>query len=176
MKSFTFQAPPNILFEVGASKKLAELVSGYGARRVLLVTDKGVRNAGLTGNAEAGLVAGGCELTVFDDVEADPPSHVIERAVALCRDRGIELVASIGGGSALDTAKLVAYLAKTLPFAIGMSYRNQPTDELSIKMLDRCLQSGFHGWYGIESPGREQIKKAIQLLKAHTIFRALARF
>src|SRR5712671_4923131 len=113
MKSFTFQAPPNILFEVGASKKLAELVSGYGAKRVLLVTDKGVRNAGLTKNAEAGLVAGRCELTVFDDVEADPPSHIIERAVALCRDKGIELVASIGGGSALDTAKLVAYLAKT---------------------------------------------------------------
>jgi alcohol dehydrogenase class IV len=113
MKAFTFQAPPNILFEAGASKKLAELVAGYGAKRVLLVTDKGVRNAGLTKNAEAGLVAGGCELTVFDDVEADPPSHIIERAVALCHDKGIDLVASIGGGSALDTAKLVAYLAKT---------------------------------------------------------------
>ncbi len=113
MKAFTFQAPPNILFEAGASKKLAELVAGYGAKRVLLVTDKGVRNAGLTKNAEAGLVAGGCELTIFEDVEADPPSHVIERAVALCRDKEIELVASIGGGSALDTAKLVAYLAKT---------------------------------------------------------------
>ena len=107
MKAFTFQAPPNILFEAGASKKLAELVAGYGAKRVLLVTDKGVRNAGLTKNAEAGLVAGGCELTVFEDVEADPPSHIIERAVALCREKGIELVDSIGGGSALDTAKLV---------------------------------------------------------------------
>jgi alcohol dehydrogenase class IV len=53
---------------------------------------------------------------VFEDVEADPPSHVIERAVGLCRDKGIGLVASIGGGSALDTAKLVAYLAKTCPY------------------------------------------------------------
>ena len=34
MKAFTFQAPPNILFEAGASKKLAELVAGYGAKRV----------------------------------------------------------------------------------------------------------------------------------------------
>jgi alcohol dehydrogenase class IV len=113
MKSFTFQAPPNILFEAGASRKLAELVAGYGVKRVLLVTDKGVRDAGLTRSAEAGLTQTNCELTLFDEVEADPPSHIIERAVALCRDKRIELIASIGGGSALDTAKLVAYLART---------------------------------------------------------------
>jgi alcohol dehydrogenase class IV len=113
MKAFTFQAPPNILFEAGASSKLAETVAGYGAERVLLVTDKGVRNAGLTKGAEASLAKSGCTLTVFDEVEADPPSHIIERAIRLCRDKRIELVASIGGGSALDTAKLVAYLAKT---------------------------------------------------------------
>jgi L-ribulose-5-phosphate 3-epimerase len=58
----------------------------------------------------------------------------------------------------------VDYLTKTLPFAKGMSYRNQPTDELSTKMLGLCRDSGFHGWYGIESPGREQIQKAIMLL------------
>jgi len=113
MKAFTFQAPPNILFEAGASSKLAETVASYGVERVLLVTDKGVRNAGLTKGAEASLAKSGCTLTVFDEVEADPPSHIIERAIRLCRDNRIELVASIGGGSALDTAKLIAYLAKT---------------------------------------------------------------
>ena len=79
-----------------------------GAKRVLLVTDKGVRNAGLTKNAEAGLIAGGCELTVFEDVEADPPSHVIERAVALCRDKEIELVASIGGGALVGFESMIS--------------------------------------------------------------------
>ena len=59
MKAFTFQAPPNILFEAGASSKLAETVAGYGVERVLLVTDKGVRNAGLTKGAEASLTKNG---------------------------------------------------------------------------------------------------------------------
>jgi hypothetical protein len=59
------------------------------------------------------------------------------------------------------------YLARTLPFAKGMSYRNQPTDEASIKMLDLCRKSGFHGWYGIESAGRAEITRAIGLLKTH---------
>ena len=113
MKPFTFQAPANILFEPGASRKLAEIVAGFRVKRLLLVTDKGVRNAGLTKGAEAALTEAGYNLSVFDEVEADPPSHVIGRAIALCREQNIELVFSIGGGSALDTAKLVAYLART---------------------------------------------------------------
>ena len=44
---------------------------------------------------------------------ADPPSHVVEAAVALGREKQVEAVVSIGGGSALDTAKLVAYLARS---------------------------------------------------------------
>lgn len=57
-----------------------------------------------------------------------------------------------------------AYLQKTLPFAKGMSYRNQPTDELSMKMLELCRTNGYRGWYGIESSGREAIKKGIRIL------------
>jgi len=79
----------------------------------MLVTDKGVRGAGLTKDAEHSLSAAGIEVTVFEDVVADPPSHIVEAAVEACRAGGIDLVLSIGGGSALDTAKLVAYLART---------------------------------------------------------------
>ncbi len=48
MSPFTFQTTPNVLFEAGAAKKIAGLVSEFGARRILFVTDKGVRGAGLT--------------------------------------------------------------------------------------------------------------------------------
>ena len=113
MTPFTFQAPSNILFEPGAVRKIADLVAQYNASRILLVTDKGVRGAGLTADAEVALTAARMSVTVFDDVVADPPSQIIESAAALCRDQKIELVLSIGGGSALDTAKLVAYLAKS---------------------------------------------------------------
>lgn len=111
--NFTFQAPSNILFEPGACRKIGELVIRHDARRVMLVTDKGVRGAGLTKDAEHSLSAAGIEVTVFEDVVADPPSHIVEAAVEACRVGGIDLVLSIGGGSALDTAKLVAYLART---------------------------------------------------------------
>ena len=112
MTPFTFQTTPNVLFEPGAAQKIAGLVSGFGARRVLIVTDKGVRGAGLTRAAEASL-AEAAELTVFEDVVADPPAQVVEAAVALAQEKQVEAVVSIGGGSALDTAKLVAYLARS---------------------------------------------------------------
>jgi alcohol dehydrogenase class IV len=112
MKSFTFQTTPSLLFEVGAVTKIASLISDIGAKRVLLVTDRGVRAAGLTQDAEAGLAAL-AGLIVFEDVVADPPSHVIEAAVDLCRQKRVDAVVSVGGGSALDTAKLVAYLARS---------------------------------------------------------------
>ena len=112
MTPFTFQTTPNVLFEPGAAQKIAGLVSGFGARRVLFVTDKGVRGAGLTRAAEASL-AEAADLTVFEDVVADPPAQVVEAAVALAQEKQVEAVVSIGGGSALDTAKLVAYLARS---------------------------------------------------------------
>ncbi len=113
MNPFTFQTTPNVLFEAGASRKLPEIVGSFGAKRVLLVTDKGVRSAGLTKAAEAALAEAGVTLDVYEDVVADPPSTVIEAAAKRARELGTDLVLSIGGGSALDTAKLVAYLAKS---------------------------------------------------------------
>jgi hydroxypyruvate isomerase len=60
-----------------------------------------------------------------------------------------------------------AYLEKTLPFAGGMSYRNQPTKELTAKMIRLAKSTGYRGWYGIESSGREEIKKGIAMLNKY---------
>jgi sugar phosphate isomerase/epimerase len=61
----------------------------------------------------------------------------------------------------------LTYLEKTIPYAKGMSYRNQPTEEWTEKMIEICKNSGFHGWYGIESDGREEVKKGIRLLRKY---------
>ncbi len=61
----------------------------------------------------------------------------------------------------------IDYLVKMLPFAGGMSYRNQPTEELTAKMINISKDGGYRGWYGIESSGRDAIKKGIELLKKY---------
>ena len=61
----------------------------------------------------------------------------------------------------------VDYLKKMLPFAVGLSYRNQPTEELTGRMIKLCQDGGYSGWYGIESSGREGIKQGKELLKKY---------
>jgi len=61
----------------------------------------------------------------------------------------------------------VAYLQKTLPYAKGMSYRNQPEEELTIRMIEISRHSGYRGWYGIESRGRTEVMKGIELLNKY---------
>jgi predicted alpha-1,2-mannosidase len=61
----------------------------------------------------------------------------------------------------------VGFLEKTLPYAGGMSFRNQPSDELTEKMIKMTYDRGFRGWYGIESSGRENILKSKELLMKH---------
>jgi L-ribulose-5-phosphate 3-epimerase len=60
-----------------------------------------------------------------------------------------------------------SFLQKTLPYAGGMSYRNQPTEEITAKMIHLARDSGYRGWYGIESSGREAIKKGKSLLEKY---------
>ncbi|MBY5840975.1 iron-containing alcohol dehydrogenase, partial [Rhizobium leguminosarum] len=105
--------------------------------------DEKVRAAGLTRNAETAIVEAGIALTVFDGVVVDAPSHVIEAAAEICRERGVDAVVAIGGGSALDTAKLVAYLAKT-PDKLDDIYGNDKAtgDRLPLLLVPTTAGTG----------------------------------
>lgn len=61
------------------------------------------------------------------------------------------------------------FLKQMLPYAKGMSYRNQPTEQLSRKMIELSKESGYRGWYGIESKGRDEIKEGIKVLNKYLL-------
>ncbi len=61
----------------------------------------------------------------------------------------------------------IDYLKKTIPYAFGQSYRNQPTEEQSAQMIKISQDSGYKGWYGIESSGRDAIHEGIKILKKY---------
>ncbi|HEY5598876.1 MAG TPA: iron-containing alcohol dehydrogenase [Kiloniellales bacterium] len=90
----------------------AEVVARAGAKaRVVLVTDAGVVAAGLAAKAEDSLAGAGVTLRTFTDVRSDPLAAQIDGAAQAVRDLGADMIVGLGGGSAVDVAKMVAGVA-----------------------------------------------------------------
>jgi len=110
LQSFDFHALTRVVFGAGSLSRLGELARELGDTRVLLVTDAGLEDAGHPQRAMASLRAAGLEVFVFDDVEQNPTSRHVEAGVAFARPLGIDLIVSVGGGSAMDCAKGINFL------------------------------------------------------------------
>ncbi len=111
MTSLSFQTTKSALCEPGASAKIGPLLRDMGAKNALIVSDPGVIGAGLTDAARASLDEAGIAFELFGEVVADPPEALVLDAVGLARARGADAVIGLGGGSSMDTAKLIAFLA-----------------------------------------------------------------
>ena len=107
--NFTFHTCPEIIFESGARARFGEFVSGRFKRPIFL-TDRGLIEAGVAGPAIQSLRDAGLETLVFDDVQADPPAPKVREALEAGRAHGADGVIGFGGGSSMDTAKVVAVL------------------------------------------------------------------
>ena len=129
MPQFTFETTPKIICEQGAAKRLGEIARGLGMSQVFLVTDIGLMKAGLIDGALTSLSEAGVKVTVFSDVLADPPEVSVQAAVKAAALVHADGVIGFGGGSSLDTAKLVALLVKTpqeLPTIYGIGLARGP--------------------------------------------------
>jgi alcohol dehydrogenase class IV len=99
-----------LVFGAGSSAETGEHLRLLGVTRALLVCDPFVRASGLAERLEASLSDGGIESVVFDRIVGEPSEASIEEATAAARD-GFDGFVGVGGGSALDTAKLCALFA-----------------------------------------------------------------
>ncbi|MBP6117259.1 MAG: iron-containing alcohol dehydrogenase [Neisseriaceae bacterium] len=95
----------------GALAALPAEVAKFQAQRVLIVTDPFLAQSGLADQIKAQLLGCGCEVFINSEVVAEPPLAVGERLVADTKALNCDLVIGLGGGSAIDLAKLVAVLA-----------------------------------------------------------------
>ncbi|MGH1451035.1 MAG: iron-containing alcohol dehydrogenase [Pseudomonadaceae bacterium] len=111
MSPFLFATTAQILCESGSAARLAELCKERGAARVMIVTDPGITKLGMLDSITPGFAQAGVAYDVFDAVQADPPESVVMAAVEQARALKADLVVGFGGGSSMDVAKLVAFLA-----------------------------------------------------------------
>ncbi|HHH27309.1 MAG TPA: iron-containing alcohol dehydrogenase [Polyangiaceae bacterium] len=100
--------PTEIRFGLGACKSVGEALAQRGRERALVVTDPGVRGAGLTDPIVASLEAAGIDAAVFDGLAGNPLERHVEDGLAAYHDADADCLVAVGGGSAMDVAKVVA--------------------------------------------------------------------
>ena len=77
----------------------------------MLVTDKGIEKAGLLEEGTNSLKESNIEVTVYNEVEQDPPEKNVLDATQQAIENKCDSVIGFGGGSAMDVAKVTAYMA-----------------------------------------------------------------
>jgi len=127
----SFQTVSDIRIEPGGAAKLDAYVDGLCAnKRIAVITDKGVRGLGLIDAGLASLKDAGYDVLVFDDVVPDPPEPIVVKGAEAVKAFDAGLVIGFGGGSPMDTAKVIAHLAgcdQPLETMYGVELAKGPT-------------------------------------------------
>ena len=113
MNPFTYYMPTRLIFGPG---KLAELATTphFPWKKALLVMGQGgsARRSGSLERVRALLGSRGVEVVVYDKIRPNPEAAQVDEAARLARAVGCDVVVGLGGGSAIDSAKSIAMLAK----------------------------------------------------------------
>jgi alcohol dehydrogenase len=109
--SFIFMNTTRVVFGPGASRDVREEVRALGCARAVVVTDEGLAK-GTDVPARIEKALGDSCAGVFSDVVPDSGVHIVDAGAAFARERGADCIVSVGGGSAIDTAKGIAIVLR----------------------------------------------------------------
>ncbi len=143
---FVMEASP-IKFGLGAMDEIAYDARRLGLKRVLIVTDRHIGELGLPDRVRALLEEEGIKADVYDGVEVEPTDRSMEEAAEYARQRELDGLIAVGGGSALDTCKAVNLLT-TYPGAAARLHqparRPRPAGARPAQAADRRPDDGWH--------------------------------
>ena len=121
----TFHLPTRIIFGTGSIDRLGEEARALG-QKTLIVTYPDIRRIGLLDKVQKLLEESNIEFLVFDEVEPNPRSTTVDKGARIVKDKKVDLVIGLGGGSAMDTAKAIT-LASTGKESIWYYAENRVT-------------------------------------------------
>ncbi len=124
-----FDVPATILHGGGCRRQIAALVRECGGARVLVVTDPGIVQLGVTAEISGLLTQAGFNVAVFDAVQPDPTDENVAAGVAASQAHRADVIMAVGGGSPMDAAKVIAIRSanpQPLPEFMGLHKISHP--------------------------------------------------
>jgi alcohol dehydrogenase class IV len=107
----TFYIPTKIISGAGGFSQLGKEAAQIGKKALLVTGKSSMRRSGLLDRAVADLNKHGVAVTVFDKIEPNPRSSTVDEGARIVREKGLDVVIALGGGSAMDAAKGIVVAA-----------------------------------------------------------------
>ncbi len=111
MQAFTLNNPTNLHFGKGCLDQLGNAVSALG-KTVLLVYGKGsIKKSGLYNSVLAQLKAADCRVVEYSGIKSNPIVEDVDKAAAFAKSENVDVILAVGGGSVIDSAKMLSLAA-----------------------------------------------------------------
>ena len=110
MKDFSFYAPTEVVFGEKSEEQVARLVKKYGGKKVLVhYGGHSAIRSGLLVKIINQLQEAGIDFVKLGGVVPNPRLSLAQKGIELCRQKGVDFILAVGGGSVIDSAKCIAY-------------------------------------------------------------------
>ncbi len=110
--NFNYSLPVNLIFGAGKVQLLGEETAKYGKKALVVTGRNSTKSTGLLDKALKLLEKAEVAFELFDKVNQNPLTTTAEEGAALAVEKGCDVVIGLGGGSIMDAAKGIAFIAK----------------------------------------------------------------
>ncbi len=108
---FSFYLPVNIVFGCGKVAQIGNETAKYGKKALIVTGQNSTKKSGLLERVIVYLKEAGVDSVVFDKVMQNPLTTTALEGAEAAKDRGCDVIVGVGGGSIMDCAKAIAFLA-----------------------------------------------------------------
>ncbi|EKM27677.1 iron-containing alcohol dehydrogenase [Vibrio sp. HENC-03] len=99
---------PTLFSGPGSIHDLTEAIADLGFKKLLLVTDEGLVKIGMAEQVAESARTRGLDVALYAEVKPDPTYDQVERGLNVYLESGCDAILALGGGSAMDCAKVIA--------------------------------------------------------------------
>ncbi|NLM12012.1 MAG: iron-containing alcohol dehydrogenase [Clostridiaceae bacterium] len=159
MNNFTFQCPTKIIFGRGTEDQAARELKPYGNKVLLHYGGGSIKKSGLYSKVVKSLKDEDFEIFELSGVKPNPRLSMVYEGIKLCREKNIDCILAVGGGSVIDSAKAIAvgvpyngdvwdfFIGKAMPEAViplGVILTLPATGS---EASNSCVITNEDGWY-----------------------------
>ena len=158
---------PEVTEGQGQRRCIGEICRAGGYQQVLLVTDRTLSGMGYEKTVAESMEAAGVGYTLFDEINSEPTIPLIEAGRKKALESGAECIIALGGGSVMDTSKMVAASVKMphLPVkALLLKFLPVPGGSLPIIAVPSTAGTGAEVTVGAVVTGEHGVKGSTVLI------------